>query len=60
MYAIVLKEGHVSRPTIWKDDEIFRVNINNGMNGCTFIISSPIAKRPKAFQQNRTLPWDRF
>jgi len=50
---------HVSRPTLWRDDRIFRVNINNGRKGCVFIISPPIARRSKAFQQNKTLPWDK-
>jgi hypothetical protein len=54
------KRAHVSRPTIWRDDRIFKVNINNGTNGCTFIINSPIAKRPKTFQQNITMSWDRY
>jgi hypothetical protein len=38
-----------SRPIVWRDDKIFRVNINNGTNGCAFIISFPIVKRPKTF-----------
>ncbi len=54
------KRAHASSATIWKDDRIFKINIYNGRNGCAFIITSPIAKRPKAFQQNRILPWDRF
>jgi hypothetical protein len=37
------------KPTIWKDDMIFRVNTNNNTNECVFIISSPIVRRPKAF-----------
>jgi len=49
---------HVSKPTIWRDDKIFKVNINNGRKGCVLIISLLIARRPKAFQQNKTLPWD--
>jgi hypothetical protein len=44
------KRVHASRATVWKDDTIFRVNIYNGRNGCEFIISSPIIRRPKAFQ----------
>jgi hypothetical protein len=46
----VQRRVHASRPIVWRDDKIFRVNINNGGNGCMFIISFPIAKRPKAFQ----------
>ncbi len=44
-----------SRATIWRDDKIFRVNIYNGRNGCTLIISSLIDKRPKAFQRTELL-----
>jgi len=55
----VQRRAHASRPTIWRDDVIFKVNINNGKNGCTLIINFLIARRPKAFQQNKTLPWDR-
>jgi hypothetical protein len=46
----VQRRVHVSRATIWRDDKIFKVNIYNGRNGCVLIISSPIARRPKAFQ----------
>ncbi len=45
----VQRKAHASKATIWKDDKIFKVNIYNGRNGCTLIISSPIARRPKAF-----------
>jgi hypothetical protein len=53
------RRAHASKATIWTDDKIFRVNIYNNRNGCTFIINFPIARRPKAFQYNITLPWDR-
>jgi hypothetical protein len=55
----VLKKAHVSKVTIWRDDKIFGVNIYNSRNGHALIISFPIVRRPKAFQYNRTLPWDR-
>jgi hypothetical protein len=55
----VQRRAHDFKAIVCKDDKIFKVNINNGRNGCTLIISSPIARRPKAFQQNKTLPWDR-
>ncbi len=51
---------HVFRAIVWRDDRIFKVNIYNSRNGCAFIISSPIVRGPKAFQQNKTLLWDRF
>jgi hypothetical protein len=54
----VQRKVHVSRAIVWKDDRIFKVNIYNGRNGCTLIISCPIARRPKAFQQNKTLSWE--
>ncbi len=60
LYNSAQRKAHAFRPTLWKDDMIFKVNINNSKKGCTFIISPLIAKRPKAFQQNRILPWDRF
>jgi hypothetical protein len=50
----VQRRAHAYKPTIWRDDKIFKVNINNNTNGCTLIINSPIARRPKAFQQNKT------
>jgi hypothetical protein len=45
----VQRKVHVSRAIVWRDDMIFRFNINNGRNGCTFIIRSSIARRPKTF-----------
>ncbi len=40
------RRAHAFRPTIWRDDKIFKVNINNKRNGCVLIISSPIVRRP--------------
>jgi hypothetical protein len=49
----VQRRAHVSRAIVWRDDEIFKVNIYNGRNGCAFIINSPIIKRPKTFQRTK-------
>jgi hypothetical protein len=50
MYVTVQRRVHVSKAIIWRDDKIFKVNINNNENGCAFIISFLITRRPKAFQ----------
>jgi hypothetical protein len=38
----VQRRAHASRPTIWRDDKIFKVNIDNGTNGCTLLFISTI------------------
>ncbi len=53
------RRAHASKVVVWRDDKIFKVKSNNNKNGCTLIINFPIVKRPKAFQQNRTLLWDK-
>jgi hypothetical protein len=54
----VQRRAHAFRATVWRDDKIFTVNIYNRRNGCTVIIISPIARRLKAFQQNKILLWE--
>jgi len=65
VFNSVQRRVHTSRAIVCRDDKIFKVNIYNDRNGSMFIINSPIARRhspiarrPKAFQQNKTLSWE--
>ncbi len=51
---------HVFRITTWSNNWVFRIKIDNGRNGTSHMISPPIVRRPKTFQEGWILRGKRF